>query len=60
MEHVPVLLKETVDGLAVKKGGLYVDGTFGRGGHAREIVRRGGGRIEGGQRKSWRPRKDCK
>ena len=42
MEHVPVLLKEAVDGLAVKKGGRYVDGTFGRGGHAREIVRRGG------------------
>ena len=42
MEHVPVLLKETVDGLAVKEGGRYVDGTFGRGGHAREIVRRGG------------------
>ena len=42
MEHVPVLLKEAVDGLAVKKGGRYVDGTFGRGGHSREIVRRGG------------------
>ena len=42
MEHVPVLLKEAVDGLAVRKGGRYVDGTFGRGGHAREIVRRGG------------------
>jgi len=42
MEHLPVLLKETVDGLAVKKGGRYVDGTFGRGGHSREIVRRGG------------------
>jgi len=42
MEHVPVLLKETVDGLAVKPGGRYVDGTFGRGGHAREIVRKGG------------------
>ena len=42
MDHVPVLLKETVDGLAVRKGGRYVDGTFGRGGHSREIVRRGG------------------
>ena len=42
MDHVPVLLKEAVDGLAVRKGGRYVDGTFGRGGHSREIVRRGG------------------
>ena len=42
MEHVPVLLAAAVDGLAVKAGGRYVDGTFGRGGHAREIVRRGG------------------
>lgn len=42
MEHVPVLLKEAVDGLAVRDGGRYVDGTFGRGGHSREIVRRGG------------------
>lgn len=42
MEHVPVLLREAVDGLAVRPGGRYVDGTFGRGGHAREIVRRGG------------------
>ena len=42
MKHVPVLLKEAVDRLAVKKGGRYVDGTFGRGGHSREIVRRGG------------------
>ena len=42
MDHVPVLLKEAVDGLKVKKGGRYVDGTFGRGGHSREIVRRGG------------------
>lgn len=42
MKHVPVLLKEAIDRLAVKKGGRYVDGTFGRGGHSREIVRRGG------------------
>ena len=40
--HMPVLLKETVDALDVKPGGRYVDGTFGRGGHSREIVRRGG------------------
>lgn len=37
-----MLLDEAVTGLAVKAGGRYVDGTFGRGGHAREIVRRGG------------------
>lgn len=40
--HIPVLLKETIDALDVKAGGRYVDGTFGRGGHSREIVRRGG------------------
>ena len=40
--HIPVLLAETVGALAVKVGGRYVDGTFGRGGHSREIVRRGG------------------
>ena len=42
MGHRPVLLKEAVDALAVKAGGRYLDGTFGRGGHSREIVRRGG------------------
>ena len=40
--HVPVMLAEAVDALNVKPGGRYVDGTFGRGGHAREIARRGG------------------
>ena len=40
--HIPVLLKETVAALGVKEGGRYLDGTFGRGGHSREIVRRGG------------------
>ena len=41
-KHVPVLLKETVDGLDVKRGGRYVDGTLGRAGHTREILERGG------------------
>ena len=37
-EHLPVLLSETVDALAIKENGFYIDGTFGRGGHAREIL----------------------
>jgi len=39
-QHVTVLLKEAVDALAVKEDGVYVDATFGRGGHSREILRR--------------------
>jgi 16S rRNA (cytosine1402-N4)-methyltransferase len=38
--HVPVLLREAVDGLDVKPGGIYADLTFGGGGHSREILRR--------------------
>lgn len=38
--HNPVLLKETVDGLNIKPGGVYVDVTFGGGGHSREIMKR--------------------
>jgi 16S rRNA (cytosine1402-N4)-methyltransferase len=38
--HNAVLLKETVDGLAIKPGGVYVDVTFGGGGHSREILAR--------------------
>ena len=38
--HVPVLLREAVDGLDIKSGGIYVDLTFGGGGHSREILRR--------------------
>lgn len=38
--HVPVLLEDTVDQLRVVTNGIYVDGTFGRGGHSREILRR--------------------
>ncbi len=38
--HVPVLLAESVDALAIKPGGVYVDATFGGGGHSREILSR--------------------
>lgn len=38
--HKPVLLTESVDGLDIKPGGVYVDATFGGGGHSREILRR--------------------
>ena len=38
--HNPVLLKETVDGLNIKSNGIYVDVTFGGGGHSREILNR--------------------
>ena len=38
--HVPVLLHESIDGLDIKPGGVYVDVTFGGGGHSREILRR--------------------
>lgn len=36
--HITVLLKEAVDALAIKPDGVYVDGTFGRGGHSRAIL----------------------
>ncbi len=38
--HVSVLLKESVDALAIKPDGIYVDCTFGRGGHSREVLSR--------------------
>jgi 16S rRNA (cytosine1402-N4)-methyltransferase len=38
--HVPVLLRESVDGLDIKPNGIYVDVTFGGGGHSKEILRR--------------------
>ena len=38
--HVPVLLKESVDGLQISPEGIYVDVTFGGGGHSREILSR--------------------
>ena len=38
--HQPVLLKEALDALNIQPQGKYIDGTFGRGGHAKEIVQR--------------------
>lgn len=38
--HIPALLAETVDGLNIDPNGVYVDVTFGGGGHSREIMRR--------------------
>jgi 16S rRNA (cytosine1402-N4)-methyltransferase len=38
--HIPVLLKECIDGLDIKSDGVYVDATFGGGGHSREIIKR--------------------
>lgn len=44
--HVPVLLNESIDGLNIKKDGIYIDVTFGGGGHSREIL----SRLEGDAR----------
>ena len=38
--HVPVLLKEAIDFLAVRRGGTYIDATVGLGGHSLEIAKR--------------------
>jgi len=45
--HAPVLLEETLAGLAVRPDGTYVDGTYGRGGHSRALLERlgSGGRL---------------
>ena len=37
--HIPVLLHETIEGLAIKENGIYVDGTAGGGGHSSEILK---------------------
>ena len=40
MQHLSVLLPEAVDALVTDADGIYVDGTFGRGGHSRAILER--------------------
>lgn len=44
--HIPVLLKETIDGLSLEKGDIYLDATLGGGGHAEEVFRRMGNSVE--------------
>lgn len=48
-QHVSVLLNETIEQLAIKENGIYVDGTLGGGGHASEVLARlgEGGRLIG-------------
>ena len=38
LEHIPVMMSEVMDGLNIRPGGTYWDGTFGRGGHSRSIL----------------------
>ena len=38
--HIPVLLNEVLEGLNIKSNGIYVDATFGRGGHSKKILER--------------------
>ena len=40
MKHYSVMLSESIDLLDVKRNGLYIDGTLGRGGHSIEILKR--------------------
>lgn len=37
--HIPVMLKQCIEGLIIKQGGTYVDATYGGGGHSREILK---------------------
>lgn len=43
--HIPAMLRETIEGLAIKLDGVYVDVTFGGGGHSRAILEAGAGHL---------------
>ena len=43
--HIPAMLQETIEGLAIKPEGTYVDVTFGGGGHSRAILEAGAGHL---------------
>src|SRR3712207_5750917 len=45
--HAPVLLQETIEGLAIRPGAKYVDGTLGGGGHTRALLAAGAGAVLG-------------
>ena len=55
--HVPVMLKECIEGLAIKKNGIYVDVNFGGGGHSEEILKQLG---EGGMLLAFDQDKEAK
>ena len=46
MTHIPVLLHEVIDGLDLKPGDIFVDGTLGGGGHSEEVLKRFGNRVK--------------
>lgn len=46
-EHIPVMLREVIDALAPRQGGIYVDGTFGRGSYTRALLEAGAGQVVG-------------
>jgi 16S rRNA (cytosine1402-N4)-methyltransferase len=46
MSHTPVLLQESIDGLNLKEGDIFVDGTLGNAGHSSEVARRFGDSVE--------------
>jgi 16S rRNA (cytosine1402-N4)-methyltransferase len=43
--HIPVLLHESIDALDIKEGEIFLDGTFGAGGHSKEVKRRWGDKV---------------